>query len=606
MNRRFCRFIELLVAGTGRRQRNGDDWRDSTLALGIQGPPDIRTLNDSPCDRTKVNRMTTGWLRTCMLLTAVLVSEYVWAQAVTPAAPKPAAEAETPRDPLGRTTPRGTVRGFLTAEGKGDKDTAISYLNTTNHAQAVRLAHQLFVVLNRRSRVQLNDINDQPEGSLSPSTEPEKELIGTISADTGDIDIVIERVNRKNGGPIWLFSRKTLSAVPEIYDEVTAETTQNWLMKFLLETKIAHISLLHWLAVFVGLPLLHYAGVVLNRVLSRSMGRLMRALSKNPVLPNPEVLSGPVRLLLFALLVRWAISGTSLPLLAMEYWSGIAFTAAVVACVWFLLRLSRWAERKIHLRLGRRNQTGALSVLRFARSALDATFIFLGLLVLLHYFDIKATTALAGLGVGGIAVALAAQKTLENVIAGVSLISDKALSVGDFLKVGNTMGTVTDIGLRSTRIRTLDRTMVNVPNGQIANATLENFSQRDRFWFHHFLALICETSSAQTRGILTGLTEVVSHRPEVYEKTDYVRLLRFGSSSFDVEIFAYVAAANWPDFLRIQEQLLLDIIEVVERAGARVALPSQIMYVNAHSPRDASVAPASKDSPRGMEFASQG
>ena len=97
----------------------------------------------------------------------------------------------------------------------------------------------------------------------------------------------------------------------------------------------------------------------------------------------------------------------------------------------------------------------------------------------------------------GIAIALAAQKTLENVVGGVSLIFDRALHVGDFLKLGDTLGTVQDIGLRSTRIRTLDRTMVSVPNGQIANVSLENLSLRDKFWFHHILGLRYGTTSSQ-------------------------------------------------------------------------------------------------------------
>jgi MscS family membrane protein len=309
--------------------------------------------------------------------------------------------------------------------------------------------------------------------------------------------------------------------------------------------------------------------------------------------------------LLFAFLVRWAISSIPLPLLARQFWSGIAFTAAIAGCVWLLIRLSSWSEGKIRLRLGRRNSTGALSVLRFARAALDAVIVFLALLLLLHHFGIQATTALAGLGVGGIAVALAAQKTLENVIAGMSLITDKALRVGDFLRAGDALGTVTDIGLRSTRIRTLERTVLNVPNGQIANETLENLSLRDKFWFHHFLALVSETSSAQLRDILAGLAEVLRRRPKVEEGTDRVRLLRFGTSSFDVEIFAYVAAPNWNDFLTIQEELLLDFIQVVERAGARIAVPSQIMYVNAHPSGEATLAAALKDSPEEHRLASQ-
>ena len=121
--------------------------------------------------------------------------------------------------------------------------------------------------------------------------------------------------------------------------------------------------------------------------------------------------------------------------------------------------------------------------------------IFVGMLVTLRYFGVNPTGALAGLGIGGIAVALAAQKTLENIVGGVSIILDQSVRVGDTLKVGDVLGTVREIGLRSTQIRTLDRTTVSVPNGQIANMTLENLSSRDKFWLHPILGLHYNTTS---------------------------------------------------------------------------------------------------------------
>lgn len=120
--------------------------------------------------------------------------------------------------------------------------------------------------------------------------------------------------------------------------------------------------------------------------------------------------------------------------------------------------------------------------------------------------------------------------------------------------------------------------MANLPNGQIANASVENLSLRDRFLFHHILSLAQETSASQIRTVLAGIADVLAYRPEV-NKDARVRLLRFGTSSFDLEVFAYVVAQNWPDFLRIQEALLLGVMDVVEAADARISLPSQITYL---------------------------
>jgi MscS family membrane protein len=213
--------------------------------------------------------------------------------------------------------------------------------------------------------------------------------------------------------------------------------------------------------------------------------------------------------------------------------------------------------------------------------------IFAGVLVTLHYFEVNATAALAGLGVGGIAVALAAQKTLENIIGGVSLIFDQAVRVGDILKLGDASGEVEDIGLRSTRIRTPDRTVVIVPNGQIANMTLENLSLRDKFWFHPILALRYETTSPQMLTVLEGIRSLLEESRHLDPASVRVRFLRFGASSLDIEIFAYVLARDWNQFLEIQEGLHLGILECVESSGVQFAFPPRTILAAASNSNDA-------------------
>jgi MscS family membrane protein len=186
---------------------------------------------------------------------------------------------------------------------------------------------------------------------------------------------------------------------------------------------------------------------------------------------------------------------------------------------------------------------------------------------------------LAGLGVGGIAVALAAQKTLENVIGGIALIFDRALNVGDWLKWGEIVGTVEDVGLRSTRIRTLDRTLLSVPNGQVSAVSLETLSARDKFWFHPMISLRYDTTTSQMHSVLQGIRSLLAKEPRIERDSVRVRFLRFGVSSLDIDVFAYFLSRDYGEFLEGQEVLLFQIMETIQSAGTSLALPSQTMYL---------------------------
>ncbi len=251
-----------------------------------------------------------------------------------------------------------------------------------------------------------------------------------------------------------------------------------------------------------------------------------------------------------------------------------------MAVVWLLFLLNGEVERYIRRRFPRTSSAAATSLLRVGRRVVDVLIVFAAVLVVLRRFGVDPTPVLAGLGVGGIAVALAAQKTLENVIAGASLIFDQAVRVGDFLKVGDVQGTVEHIGLRSTRIRTLDRTVVSIPNSQIANASLETLSVRDKFWFHPVVGLVYETTSDQLRAVVDGIRQMLDDHPSVAHESVRVRFIHLGSFSLDVDVFAYVFARDWNHFLEIQEQLLFAVTEIVDKAGTQIAFPSQTMYVS--------------------------
>ena len=214
------------------------------------------------------------------------------------------------------------------------------------------------------------------------------------------------------------------------------------------------------------------------------------------------------------------------------------------------------------------------------RRVLKGAAFALALLIGLAAFGVNLSATLAGLGIGGIAIAFGAQRTLENVFGGIFVLSDRSLAVGDFCRIGQHLGEVEDVGLRTTHLRTLNRTMVHVPNGTLATMELENFSRRDKFLFNPTIALHYETSSAQLERVLAGIRSMLAVEPVVEPDSWRVTLVKFGSSSLDIEVFAYLKTSNFNAFMARQEALLLGVMGIVQEAGTRLAVPSQTLYVD--------------------------
>ena len=426
-------------------------------------------------------------------------------------------------------------------------------------------------------------ISDEPLGSRANPLAPNLELVGTVDRP--------ERSGRDHGGagrargsdPIWLFSSATLKAVPALHEEVTGARPQaaQRLPDFLVRPGIGGVRRVEWLVVLGGIPLFFLAAALLNRLLVAIVRPLWRRFAADPDRPVTSVLPMPARLLLFALLSQWVLPDLPLSLRVRQFWSSAGRRADD----------HRGRLAADHPQRGARTHPPAPDVARRPHGvrraparppprAPTSICVFAGLAVMLRHFGIDPTPTLAGVGVGGIAVALAAQKTLENVIAGASLIFDQAVKVGDFLKIGDVMGTVDHIGLRSTRIRTrrshrrqhsqrADRRrdprdvvrarQVLVPPGSAAA-------------LRHDAGAVARASSRDAGSCSPRINRCAS-------KTSACASTGSAPYSLDIEIFAYVQARDWDEFLQVQEQLLFGLTEVVERAGTALALPSQTTYV---------------------------
>src|SRR5262249_30870422 len=226
-------------------------------------------------------------------------------------------------------------------------------------------------------------------------------------------------------------------------------------------------------------------------------------------------------------------------------------------------------------RLDPRVQAVSYSVLPLGRQVLKLALFLVAILSALSVWGYNTTTILAGLGVGGLAVALAAQKTIENLFGGISIIGDRPVLVGDVCRFGNETGTVMHIGLRSTRIRTINRTIISVPNSQFSSMAIENISRRDKIWFHPTLNLRRDTTSGQLLNVLSLVREILMSNPKVEAGDLPVRFVGVGPYSLDVEVVAYINTTEYDEFLALQQEILLRMLQAVEIAGTALAVPLQ-------------------------------
>jgi len=495
------------------------------------------------------------------------------AETASQAPAQPAAET----DALGRDTPRGTVLGFMDAARAGKTEVTPLYLDTNLTGQAATdLANQLYVVLDSRLPVRLSQLSDRPEGTPDNPLQPDMDVVGTISTKRGPFELVLERVTRRGARPVWLFSRQTLALIPEAYSEVDLVKIDRYLPGFLTKFRIAGIRLFEWLGLLLVLPFCYGLFGSLNWLFRPVAARWHRRFGDPREKPADHI-PGLLRLVVLAIAIRWVLASIDLPLVERQFWTTAAALMIIVAAGWLLLLVNAYGESYIRRHFGVGSELASL--LRVVRRFADMLVITASILVILRYFGFDPSAALAGLGIGGIAVALAAQKTLENIIAGLSLIFDKAVRVGDTLKFGNTVGTVDYIGLRSTRIRTLDRTILTVPNGQIASVGIETLSDRDKFWFHHFVGLRYETTAAQLRKVVDGVQKLLAAQKQVDASSVRVRFIRLGAFSLDLEISAYVFTRDGDGFLDVQQELLLRIMEAIDAAGTAIAIPSQTLHI---------------------------
>ncbi|TXK31144.1 mechanosensitive ion channel family protein [Pontibacter qinzhouensis] len=490
-----------------------------------------------------------------------------------------------PADSLGRRTPRGTVTGFIEAVAAENYNRAARYLSLDEHKkeheEAAQLAQTLQRVLDKRGNIMpYSWISNQPEGHDDDNLGPNLDRVGTVSVNGDSFDLMLEKTEGPTGEPIWLFSSQTVQRLPVATPDSIAVPLTDQLLPGILKTKKwSGVPVGHWLSMIV-LGLMAY--LLAWGIISLLLLIIRVSWSKSREEPTAGILKAfalPLQLYLSVWLLVASSQEVGISIIVRQRFSEMNVVVGQVALLLLLWRLVDFISRFSEKRLTKRGNVSGTSAVLFLRRGIKIALFVFGIIAILDTLGFDVTTGLAALGIGGIALALGAQKTVENFVGSVTLIADQPVRVGDFCKVGDTLGTVEQIGMRSTRIRTLARTIVTIPNGEFSSLRIENYAHRDRFWFHPTLSLRFETTPDQIRYLLVELRSILYAHPNVHPDPARIRFVKIAQASFDLEIFAYVHARDVSEFLEIQEDLFLRMMDVVVASGTGFAVPAQTLYM---------------------------
>ncbi len=506
---------------------------------------------------------------------------YSPAQRPTSAAPPPAkAETTATTDPLGRETPRGAVVGALKYSERQDFATAARYMQPTPGEDLVLVARELRA-LHSKFEGNLALVSDDPNGTIEPGYPPGEVVAGVLAVGGTTTDVVLVRVDDPASGKIWLLSKKTVAKIPQLYAEMQSEepTTADRIATFARGGRqLMGISLRQWLGWLLSIPISWLLASLLAILVSapRRGWYKLRKLRFTTVWQTP--IGMPLKCIIAILMHSLFVYLLEPPLLYRVYY--FRFIAGLLAgCfAWLVSAIADLGFDRAVNRT-RTQKRGGESILILMQRLTRVMMMIIAVVVAFAVFGFNVKTALAGLGIGGLAIALGAQKTLENLIGGVSLLMDKAVQVGNLCKIGDQIGTVEDVGLRSVKVRSLDQSLLVVPNGLLAQMQFENLSTRRKCLLNQHFSLRIETRVEQLRFVLDRVQSMLDQHPAIESGTSRIRVASFAGAAFDMEIFAFGTTGNFAQFTAVRQEVILKIAEIIEASGTRLAAPTQLTYL---------------------------
>lgn len=486
-------------------------------------------------------------------------------------------------DSFGRDTPRTTVQGFISALSANDDLLASNYLNLSTSDNPTTTVRQFKQALDAGGRFSPDlQLSNSPDGNLTDQLSPNQENVGSISISDKTVPLILERVASQKGEQYWQFSSETLSSIPDVLENTKPTLISQYTFESLENKKVFGYQV----ADLVTAAVLIIGSFLLTYILIWMLYHLLRITYprvRGEPLPLPDKMILPLAVVTMALILTEVMVYAGVSVTLREPINRFTEVASWLATTWLLLRIIDVIFTRAVTLSYRKNHIERVSILGLLRKVVKVMLLIFAIIVIFGNLGFDLTTGIAALGVGGLALALGAQKTIENLVGSVVVVADSPVRIGDYCKFGTYEGTVIDIGIRSSRVRTLNRTIVTVPNGDFSSMQIENFTSRDMFHFLHHLYIKRSADMDAVFEMVKDLDAFLNEHELTNEEWNQANILELRQDCYVIQLRAYLNAASATEFYPKQDILLVDIFALIKKYNVEHALPTQLIVSQGES-----------------------
>lgn len=386
----------------------------------------------------------------------------------------------------------------------------------------------------------------------------------------------------KKYGDKWLYSRETLQAIPKLYKETFPFDVDRLLAKMPLWVNAKVLGLEIWQLIAIVLILI--VGFFLLKILTWIFGyfviKVAKRVTKSRVVDKYiHPIARPLSWLTLVVALDIAQPVFRFPItmnVVLDYVFKIMIPLLITICAFKISDLmgdilERVAE-KTHTKIDDQ-------LMPLARKGLKLIVLVGGTIYILQNIGVNITPLLAGASIGGLAIALAAKDALSNLFGSITILTDQPFEVGDWINFNGMDGTVEEVGVRSTRIRTFYNSLISVPNGVLANATIDNFGRRQYRRYFTKISITYDTPPDLIEAYVDGLREIVVNHPKTWKDYYQIHLNDFNSSSLDIMFYIFFEVPDWGKELEARHEVILETVRLAEDLGVRFAFPTQTVHV---------------------------
>jgi len=518
------------------------------------------------------------WSLRLSLLLALLVLPVV-----TTAQPRTPDPAAAPAEVVSSDSPRAAMTRYLAAARQGQWSEAGRYLDLS-HAQSPRaeaLARALLEVLDRHVWIDPRALSPESQGDIDDGLAPRTDEIARLPGPTGIPEPVTLTRRTYDDGARWVFARATTGRIDAWYAALEGRWLRERLPVWALRRGARDLAVWQWIA----LPVLTLAAWLIARALAsltnRGLSRALRRLWPDLADALRHRAAGPVTGLWMVPLLHLGVGTLQLYPPAAQGVDAVLRASLFAAVFWGLWGAVGLVSQALLGSAWAATHPSSDTLVPLGSRVVKVVVFALAVTAVLSSLGYPVASLVAGLGVGGIALALAAQKTGEHLFGSFALGLDQPFRVGDFVQVDEHSGTVESLGLRSTRLRTMARTVVTIPNGKLADLRVENFTLRDRYYFNPRVAVAPDTAPDDIAALVEAIRAMVTARPDIADDEVLVFVQAMTAESVVIEVQSWFKAESWSAYLPVRSALFLDTLRAVRERGVRLAAPIRVLRTEA-------------------------